>query len=1218
MIGDFSMILALRLLSVALTYLLPALAFAQAPASPEIIHNSGHSTTIHSIVYAPNGRWFATGSDDSTVKLWDAISGRLLRTLAGHSKRLQNILISSDGRALISLGEEGAIVWNPETGEVISRIGGLTGTGFEPIQKSIALSRDGKTFFSNSYDAIRRVDVSTGKVEAKFGRQILFGLWEEFALSPDERLIAAAHAGGVNASPKNAALGSQVKLIDATTGKTVRALGTYSTQERVTSLAFSQDGRTVAVGGNEGVAKVWDVASGRLLHTLAHSESTQTRSIDQVLFSPDSRMIVTAGGPEGLKFWDASSGRLIRVSNEEPFKWSRSVAFSPDGRVVASTSSQTISLSDAGNGKRLPVEIGRQDAYSVAVAPIGADRWLVVGPRGITTWDAVTWQMLQAYEAKPGSAAYSEQFFATDRGGRLLLATNAGDLEMKIWDVGAGALLRAQNWGAKPPGEGPCATCASFHLEEVTLSPDGRWLAAIMWGDHTVIRVWDVASGRLVHSLKSLAQPYRAANMMRFSADSRFLIASSYDANTANWIRYWNMESGQQTRAFPLPKTKAGYAESGNFTFSPDGRSFAIQFLAINPNNDNDDTVAIVDATNGRTIRFFPATKFKNSPSIIRFSPDGQRVFVGLSGGTQVNVWDVASGTLIRSLEGNPGAAVSLAFSPDGRRLVVGNGNGTSSVWDVATLERLAITLHDASGEWVTITPEGFFTASANGAGLLHVVRNFETVGIDQVYQSLYRPDLVREKLAGDPRGLVREAAVQLDLAKVLATGNAPLVSLVSPRGDEHAAGRQIDAEIEIAVRDGGIGRVEWRVNGITVALDAAPAGQPAGSQTVRLRRSLAIEEGDNAIEVVAYNGANLIASVPARARVTLEPTAPSSSAAALAPLPAVKPRLFVLAAGVNEYADRRFKLEKAVWDAQEVARGFRESSGDLYQSVEVKLLIDVEVTRARLDDAFGEIAAKAAASDVFVLYLAGHGKTVDGRYYFVPQDFTIDGELSEQSINAAVKAKAVSQEQWQRWFSQVPARKSVMLFDTCESGTLADDETQQLQKGAANDRLVQATGRSILAASGGSQEALEGYRGHGLFTYEVLDAINDADGDRNGTIELNELAAYVYAQVSEVSQKVFKQRQVPQMKLTSNYPLAKQMRILKDETAPVAAAKPTYQVSQAAPLQVQPGPGATVVRSLSAKTDVTVLESKNGWSLIASEGKPIGYVATKDLSPMQ
>ena len=208
------------------------------------------------------------------------------------------------------------------------------------------------------------------------------------------------------------------------------------------------------------------------------------------------------------------------------------------------------------------------------------------------------------------------------------------------------------------------------------------------------------------------------------------------------------------------------------------------------------------------------------------------------------------------------------------------------------------------------------------------------------------------------------------------------------------------------------------------------------------------------------------------------------------------------------------------------MARGFKDLREASIESAEVKLMTRRRSHARKLDAAFAEIAGRASASDVFVLYLAGHGKTVDGRYYFVPQDFVIEGEFTDKAINTAVKTKGIAQEQWQRWFASIPARKSVILFDTCDSGTLTGDETQQLEKGAANNRLAQATGRSISTASGGAEEALEGYHGHGLFTYEVLDAINQADGDRNGTIEVNELAAYVYSQVSEVSQKVFSQRQ--------------------------------------------------------------------------------------------
>jgi uncharacterized caspase-like protein len=529
----------------------------------------------------------------------------------------------------------------------------------------------------------------------------------------------------------------------------------------------------------------------------------------------------------------------------------------------------------------------------------------------------------------------------------------------------------------------------------------------------------------------------------------------------------------------------------------------------------------------------------------------------------------------------------------------------------------LATTIQSQSGEWVTITPEGFFVASERGAELLHVVHGFETTGIDQVYQALYRPDLVREKLAGDPRGLVREAAAKLDLAKVVASGNAPEVRVVSPREGERVAGELVTGDVEIGDKGGGIGRVEWRVNGVTVGVDTSPT-LPATGQPLRLTRNLSLDGGDNTI--VAYNRADLIASEPARVTVVAPP-----AAAAVIPAPgpgatpaAAAPRLFVLAAGADNYADKRFTLAYSVPDAKAIAQAFIDSGKGLYRSVEVKVMSDTEVTRDKLDAAFTELSRRIQPGDVFVLYLAGHGKTVDGRYYFAPQDFKVEGTLSNRAIDAAVTAQGIAQEQWQRWFALVPARRSVILFDTCESGTLTadDNETKTLERGAANDRLAQATGRSIITAASGSTEAFEGYRGHGLFTYNVLDALDRGDGDNSGTIEVTELAAYVYAQVTAISERVFKQRQEPQMKLTSNYALTRQAHVLHDASPAIAMeSKPTHQMTQTAQLQIRPSNGATVVRSLSAKSAVTVIKSEGGWSLVASEGKPLGYVATRDLA---
>jgi uncharacterized caspase-like protein len=166
---------------------------------------------------------------------------------------------------------------------------------------------------------------------------------------------------------------------------------------------------------------------------------------------------------------------------------------------------------------------------------------------------------------------------------------------------------------------------------------------------------------------------------------------------------------------------------------------------------------------------------------------------------------------------------------------------------------------------------------------------------------------------------------------------------------------------------------------------------------------------------------------------------------------------------------------------------------------------------------------------------------------------------------------------------------------------------------------LAQATGRTILTAASNDQEASEGYRGHGLFTYNVLEALERADSDRNGTIEVAELAAYVYAEVSTLSEQVFGSRQVPQVRIAGNYPLVNQAAVLRGAAPGLTiAAKPTHTLSAASELLIQPAFGAVSVRKLDANTAVTLVKSEDGWTLVAREGWPIGYVAAGGLTPMQ
>lgn len=429
----------------------------------------------------------------------------------------------------------------------------------------------------------------------------------------------------------------------------------------------------------------------------------------------------------------------------------------------------------------------------------------------------------------------------------------------------------------------------------------------------------------------------------------------------------------------------------------------------------------------------------------------------------------------------------------------------------------------------------------------------------------------------------------------------------------------EVGVEVQITEQNGGgIGRIEWRVNGVTLGVESrglerlpeagGSSAQPSRPPVV-VKRTLALEPGENRIEVVAYNGRDLIASDPVQ--VVLKWDGEKS---------ATPPRLHVLAVGVNDYYDSRLKLSYAVPDAKSLGEAMKQAGGSLYQSVDVTSVLDDKVTVDNLDQVFTDLGKKVHPRDVFVFFLAGHGKTVDGRYHFLPQNFRYEDETS-------IVKRGIDQERFQAWFAKIPARKSILLYDTCESGSLTGDRVQQrgIERVAALEKMTRAMGRTVLSASSDDAPALEGYRGHGVFTYALLDGLQAADTNGNGLIEVTELAAFVDQKVPDLSYQAFKMRQIPQMKIVgSSFPVVSKTSVLqvsdaatKSEPVPT---KPTHVVVSSSPVDVYVAAarGGAAVQQLAPGTTVTLIEGVNGWQLIAKDGKKIGYVEDTALLKLQ
>lgn len=317
-------------------------------------------------------------------------------------------------------------------------------------------------------------------------------------------------------------------------------------------------------------------------------------------------------------------------------------------------------------------------------------------------------------------------------------------------------------------------------------------------------------------------------------------------------------------------------------------------------------------------------------------------------------------------------------------------------------------------------------------------------------------------------------------------TAARPNISFVTPGPGVVLADRSVAFELSITDQGGGIGFVEWRVNDIARGSEHIEASVPQGG-SVGVKRTLQLGSGLNIVEVVAYNHQNLVASLPVSIAISVSPATP--------PRPS---RLHVLAIGIDKYAAKPLELRYSAADARAISMALLSSGAGsgIYDRVIVhEPILDENVTRQNLEQVFEQLSRSVEIDDVFLLYLAGHGRTEDGTFYFVPHD-------ADNRSDEALLLSSIDQRQLQNWVTRIPAIRNVLVYDTCESGSNGE-EGQRFRSEArhvATEKLSRLIGRTVLAATTDTAPAREGYRGHGIFTYTLLDGLALADETRGRT----------------------------------------------------------------------------------------------------------------------
>jgi WD40 repeat protein len=965
---------------------------------------------------------------------------------------------------------------------------------------------------------------------------------------------------------------AEIGLWDFTTHRLIRK---FKVPE-VTQAVLLPGHEIIAAGLSTGHVVLLDAVTGA---ELARVHPHQSAVIDMVL-SPDGKRLATTDGT-GIQIWDTASGTAappimmkahkLRYSHDNSVLYAGTVRgglvkMTPEGEVLAAEP----------EGPELEFGEGPFDGAvsAMALTPGGT----LVNLRTVSEQKADGYYYPRSWlEIVEESGARKvdlpegmRDILTLDVSADGKYVTYAGQTEedyvakVEIRELATGKLIFSQTLNKSDAAAKAGLSQFVYSIDRLAFAPKGALVMVGMEGQDIVLL--DPSAGKV---LASFAEPLVTSQSSAALLDgSRYF---SSDGNGSVWI--WDLAQGRLENSVKIGENSAGTEEM----IETDGDRFYLY-------SGLDD--GIVNAFDMTTLAPAPLS-----------AEEAAKIYAGLDYDPSVPLPpEVQAG-----VDALPADGMTVALAA-GRIGVVSEPVGLHRAYDLKTGALLAEFLATPDGEWLVVTPEGFFAASPNGANLVSVSNGLRAFAVDQAYQALYRPDLVQAKLAGDPDGTVAKAAAELDLARILGSGPAPYTQFSFPREGAKAQSADIDVEIELQDEGGGIGRVEWRLNGMTVEVQPTREAIALEEETPKAKARMALDPGQNVIEVVAYNAAGLLASAPRQLTVTWDGVASSEP-----------PALHVLAVGVNDYADGRLKLKYAAADAQAFAEAMKKAGAGLFSSVDVVTLLDHDVTEAKLDAAFSEMGKRAKSQDVFLFFLAGHGKTIEGKYYFIPQDFRFEGE-------DPIRVHGIDQERWQEWAARVKAKKSVMIYDTCESGSITETRSVDaaMAQSAAVERLTRAMGRTILSASTDDAPALEGYQGHGVMTWAMLDAFGQADTNGNATIEVTELASFLDVKVPEISSAAFGFRQVPQMSIKgSDFALGSKVSVLDaaEESFPSTL---THVVEGGTDVLDAPGGAAVLVIESGGFTGVYKIEEKDGFARIAKDGKALGWVAASALTPLQ
>jgi len=474
---------------------------------------------------SPDGARVVTGHHDSSVTIWDFVTGDELVRLRPEMGPVTCARFSADGtRVVIATLYPGVTVWDTASGDQM-----LTLLAHNNSVYSAAFSSNGSQIVTGSNDRTARVFDTISGLELATLRGHAGGVWSA-AFSPDGTRVVTGSEDCTG------------MLWDASTGQELCVLRGHT--DEIYSAAFTLDGTRVVTVSRDGTAKLWDAAMGQELVTLRHHSSEAAAAA----FSADGTRVLATSGGRTITVWDTATGQELHTL---PLNRTHSLhshvlcaAFSADAaRLVTGLDNRTASIWDAKTGQELLTLRGHTER--VVSAAFSLD-----GTRVITTsWDNTA----KLWDARDGCELFTLRLDLTvpgtainPDGTRLLTVPDIGP--PSIWDAHSGTEL------VTFPVTWPLRTSRT---STAAFSPDGAWVVTA--STDCTVKLWNIATGQ---EWLTLSGHTGLVSSAAFSPDSERLATASEDGT----VKLWDAATGQEL------VTLCGHSGGARTAaFSPDG-----------------------------------------------------------------------------------------------------------------------------------------------------------------------------------------------------------------------------------------------------------------------------------------------------------------------------------------------------------------------------------------------------------------------------------------------------------------------------------------------------------------------------------------------------------------------------------------------------------------------------------------------------------------------